>query len=185
MNKQAFLNELSSQLKTVPEHDRIDMLYDFEEHFELAMESGKTEEEIAESLGNPKLIAKDLLAEYLVSQAESDQSVKSMFHAVLATISLSFFNIIFLLGPIVAIIGVYLALSATAIVLTLSPLVLIVSLLFEGPSNFLIEFFMAIIFCSLGVLMSIGMIYVGKFLYQMILKYVKFNIRIVKGGAGK
>ena len=44
---------------------------------------------------------------------------------------------------------------------------------------------MAVIFCSLGVLMSIGMIYVGKFLYQMILKYVKFNIRIVKGRAEK
>lgn len=185
MNKHEFLNELSRQLNSVPEHERRDMLYDFEEHFELAKESGKTEEEIAESLGNPKVIAKDLLAEYLVSQAESDQSVKSMFHAVLATISLSFFNIIFLLGPIVAIIGVYLSLSLMAIVLTLSPIVLIFSLIFEGPSNFLIEFFMTVILCSLGVLMSIGMIYVGKFLYQMILKYVKFNIRIVKGRAGK
>lgn len=185
MNKRIFLDELSSQLKKVPEHDRREILYDFEEHFELGVQSGKTEEEIAENLGNPKVIVKDLLAEYMVSQAESDQSVKSMFHAVLAAISLSFFNIIFLLGPIVAIIGVYLALSATAIVLTLSPLVLIASLFFDGPVDILVEFFMAITFCSLGVLMSIGMIYVGKFLYQMILKYVKFNIRVVKGGTGR
>jgi uncharacterized membrane protein len=185
MNKREFLDALSKQLNKVPEHDRREMLYDFEEHFELALESGKTEGEVAESLGNPKVIAKDLLVEYMVSQAESDKSVKSMFHAILATISLSFFNIIFLLGPIVAIIGVYIALSATAVAFTLSPLAFIASMLFYGPSAILVEFFMAITLCSLGVLLSIAMIYVGKFLYKMILRYVKFNIRIVKGGTGK
>lgn len=182
MNKREFLNELASQLKKVPEHDRKEMLSDFEEHFELGMTNEKSEEEIAKDLGNPKLIAKDLLVDYMVSQAETDQSVKSMFQAVIATISLSFFNIIFLLGPIVAVIGVYLALSASAITLTLSPLVLIISLIFYGPTDIVVEFFMGLILCSLGVLMSIAMIYVGKFLYKMILKYVKFNIRIVKGG---
>jgi uncharacterized membrane protein len=182
MNKQEFLNELTNQLNKVPEHDRQEMLYDFEEHFEVALESGKTEEEITESLGNPKVIAKDLLVDYRVSQAERDKSVKSMFHAVLATISLSFFNIIFLLGPIAAIIGVYIGLSATAVTLTLSPLAIIASLIFNGPIAILFHLFLAMALGSLGVLMSIAMIYVGKFLYQVILKYVKFNIRIIKGG---
>ncbi|WP_226668981.1 HAAS signaling domain-containing protein [Metabacillus litoralis] len=185
MNKQKFLGELSNQLKSVPQHDRSEMLYDFEEHFKIGIQEGKSEEEISQGLGNPRVIAKDLLVEYRVTQAETDQSVKSMFNVVLATISLSFFNIIFLLGPIVAIIGVYIALSAVALGFTLSPIAWIVSLFFSGLGDFLLGFFASVILCSLGVLMSIGMIYVGKFLYKVILKYIRFNIRIAKGGESR
>ncbi|MBB6453814.1 putative membrane protein [Salirhabdus euzebyi] len=181
MNKQLFLKELERQLAKVPEYDRKEMIYDFEEHFELGEAEGKTEEEIVKDLGSPRVIAKDLLIDYRVTQAETDKSVKNISQAVIATIGLSFFNLIIMLGPIVAIIGVYVGLSAAAIALTLSPFAWIVSLFFDS-SNALLGFFVSITVSSLGVLFSVGMIYVGKFLYHIILKYVKFNIRIIKGG---
>ncbi|WP_273129653.1 HAAS signaling domain-containing protein [Bacillus weihaiensis] len=185
MNRQTFLHELSSQLKHIPNHERNDILSDFKEHYKSGLENGKSEEQISNDLGHPKVIARELLAEYRISQAESDQSVRSIFQAVVATISLSFFNMIFLLGPIVAVIAVYIALSGMALAFTLSPIAWIVSLFFNGLSHFLAEFFAILSLSSLGVLMSIGMMYVGKFLYHAILKYVKFNIRIVKGREAK
>ncbi len=185
MNKVSFINALSNQLKKIPRSDREDILYDYEEHFQLGLETGKSEEEIAEDLGNPKVIAKELLAEYMITQAESDQSVTNISRAIFATISLSFFNLIFLLGPIVAIIGVYISLAASAIAFTLSPLLLIVSVIFNGTEGILLQFFITLTLCGIGILLSIASIYIGKFLYRVMVKYVKFNVRIIKGGTNR
>ncbi|AST01019.1 hypothetical protein BT10792_00025 [Bacillus thuringiensis] len=40
------------------------MLLDYEEHFQFGLEEGKTESEIIQGLGSPKVIAKELLAMY-------------------------------------------------------------------------------------------------------------------------
>lgn len=57
MNKQEFLKELKQNLRGFSQEEIDDILYDYEEHFSIGLSSGKTEEEIAEDLGNPKDIA--------------------------------------------------------------------------------------------------------------------------------
>ncbi len=64
MNKEQFLRELSNQLRKLPEEERKDILFDYEEHFQFGIEEGKTELEIIKGLGSPKVIAKELLAMY-------------------------------------------------------------------------------------------------------------------------
>lgn len=64
MSKEGFLKELSSYLRKLPEEERQDILLDYEEHFQFGLEEGKTESEIIQSLGSPKVIAKELLAMY-------------------------------------------------------------------------------------------------------------------------
>ncbi|MBU9710223.1 DUF1700 domain-containing protein [Bacillus tamaricis] len=61
MNKIQFLTELSSSLKSLPLDERAEILEDFEEHFAVGAQEGKTEEEIAASLGHPQQISKELL----------------------------------------------------------------------------------------------------------------------------
>src|SRR5690606_35510729 len=107
MTKDDFLKSLGRELQKVPEHDRKEMLYDFEEHFEIALANGEKEENISRNLGNPKTIAKELLVDYRISKAETDHSVKNITYAVIATLSVSFFNIVFVLGPVVGIFGAY------------------------------------------------------------------------------
>ncbi|MDQ0230827.1 DUF1700 domain-containing protein [Metabacillus malikii] len=182
MNKERFLKELSNQLKKMPNEDRQEVLTDFEEHFQVGLENGKTEEEISKSLGHPKVIAKELLADFMVAQAETDQSVASITRAIFATISLSFFNIIVLLAPVVLIIGLYVSLGLIAVAFTISPLLLIVGFIFGTTSDFVLELFMSITLCGIGLLLSIATIYVGKFLYKVIIRYVKFNVKVIKGG---
>ncbi len=184
MEKSKFILKLEALLKKVPEHDRKEMLYDFEEHFQIGFADGRTEDEIAAELGDPNVIARDLLAEYRLTRAESDQSIPNMFNAIIATISLSFFNLVFILGPVIGILGVYIGLCAAALVMMLSPLAIIGSIIFNGFHGLLLLIFASMITCSLGVLLSIGMIYVGKFLYRLILKYIRFNIRVIKGEKG-
>ncbi|MBM7663482.1 putative membrane protein [Bacillus mesophilus] len=179
-----FLKRLNDLLINVPEQDRKEMLYDFEEHFSIGFANGKTENEMIEELGDPAIIARDLLAEYKMTKTETVKSSPTIIKSIFAGSSLTFFNLIFILGPALGIFGIYVGLCGAAITLTLSPLALIGSLIFNGFEDFLFLFFASMVTFSLGILLSIAMIYLGKFLYRLALSYVKFNVRIIKGEKG-
>lgn len=57
ITKQEYLKELRKNLRGFSQEEIDDILYDYEEHFSIGLSSGKTEEEIAEELGDPKDIA--------------------------------------------------------------------------------------------------------------------------------
>ncbi|QQZ08866.1 DUF1700 domain-containing protein [Heyndrickxia vini] len=182
MGRNEFLKRLEKYLLKVPERDRKDMLYDFEEHFTIGMENGKTEEEVVSELGDPQMIAKDIIADYRISAAETNKSVSNITRAMIATISLSFFNLVFLFGPVIGLIGVYIGLCVTAFVLTITPLLVVFAAIFTGFEQFMLQFFLSLICCALGLLMSMAMINVGKWFYAIILRYIKFNVKVIKGG---
>lgn len=105
-----------------------------------------------------------------------------MFQAILATVSLSFFNVMFVLGPVLAVIAFYISLCGVAIAFVLSPIGWLVSFLIGfGEVHAVHSFFVSIFVCGLGLILSVGLYYFGKFLYELLLKYIKFNLRIVKG----
>ncbi len=53
MKKIEYLAQLNSHLIGLPEHEKIEIILDFEEHFSAGLAKGKTEEEICEDLGDP------------------------------------------------------------------------------------------------------------------------------------
>lgn len=59
-----YLRELNGLLRSIPESDRKELLQDYEEHFRLAEAEGKTAEEIGRALGDPRVLADDILADY-------------------------------------------------------------------------------------------------------------------------
>ncbi|MEG0296936.1 MAG: DUF1700 domain-containing protein [Clostridium sp.] len=60
MNRDEFLNIIKEGLKDFPEMELNDILYDYREHFDAALASGKSNEEIIRELGNPE----DLVNQY-------------------------------------------------------------------------------------------------------------------------
>ena len=52
--KQDFLDRLKASISCLPLQDQADILNDYEEHFRIGLENGKTEAEIAGSLGSPE-----------------------------------------------------------------------------------------------------------------------------------
>ncbi|MRH44054.1 DUF1700 domain-containing protein [Aquibacillus halophilus] len=193
MNKKYFINELNYHLRKIPHLDRKSIIQDFNERFDVGLIDFKTEEEIAAELGAPKFIASEILEGYQNTsegnrpddnnrnnQKEKDQPI-NVSRAIIATIGLVLFNLIFLLGPVVAIFAVYLSLSAVGIAFTITPIAWIVSIIIGQASDLLGEFFIVLTLCSLGILLSVGMIQIGKILYRLTAKYLKVNIRIIKG----
>ncbi|MCL2407154.1 MAG: DUF4097 family beta strand repeat-containing protein [Defluviitaleaceae bacterium] len=59
ITKQEFLNRLAYELGNMSEEAKKEILTDFYEHFDIAEQSGKTEEETCRMLGDPKEIAAD------------------------------------------------------------------------------------------------------------------------------
>lgn len=222
--KNEFLTKLETLLSRVPEDDRKDMLYDYEEHFEVGLANGKSEKELTIELGDPYVIARDLLADYRTSKIEKEltkseeedledlknsivkkeqkryqetkvkksyqetkvagnSSSSNVSRAVLAGIGVTLFNLIFIVGPAAGIFAVYVSLCAVALALTLSPIALISSsILGFSYESFAVNFFVSLTLLSLGLLMGIGMFYVGKFLGRLAIKYIKINSRIITGG---
>lgn len=182
MNEKRFLQELKNGLQKLPEAEQEDILMDFEEHFSVGKAEGKTEEEIAGALGSPQQIAREMKAAYYLDQADSTSSVGNVFRAAWATIGLGFFNLIFVLGPFIALVGMVFAGWITALAFILSlPLVLIQAMI--SPEWFLwFDLFASLALLGIGLLLMIGMLYVTRLISNGFVRYLHFNARMVKGG---
>ena len=133
-NRSEYLNELAIHLSRLPESERSDILRDQDEFFREAVLSGRTEADVIGSLGEPRQLAKTLIAESRVAASESafrvssdpgkamghanendspaalkpaslPTQVSSMLRAFIAIIALAPFNLIFVLGPFLALMG--------------------------------------------------------------------------------
>ncbi|MGF7058528.1 HAAS signaling domain-containing protein [Brassicibacter mesophilus] len=187
MNRDKFLEILSKELSDIHEDDKMDILFDYNEHFSIGIQAGRTEEEIAESLGEPRTIAKQIEADYKINKAENTASTGNVFRAVFAVISLGLFNLIFVLGPFLGIVGVLLGLFVSAIALVFSGIALFIATLISPilpefvsiPPNPIISIILSIGIIALGMLFTIGVTYLTKWFYKITVKYLRMNMNIV------
>lgn len=93
-SKKEYLSVLHQLLRGIPESEINDILYDYEEYFNAGMQDGRSETELAQSLGDPKSVAKQLRAEYMVQLAKDTPNIRNMSNAILATIGLGFFKVV-------------------------------------------------------------------------------------------
>lgn len=182
MTKDQFLKQLDKALKKLTAEEHQDILQDYREHFTIGVEEGKTEEEIAASLGSPTQIAKELLALYHLEKVELTATAGNILRATYAVVGLGFFNLVFVLGLFVALTGLIVAGWFTGISLILSPLlVLIDAIIHPGTFQFFFLFF-SIMLCGIGIFIIIGMYFATKAAAKGFIRYLKFNVKIVKGG---
>ena len=189
MNKKEFLDNLSKYLRGIPGEDEQDIISDFEEHFEMGKKEGRTEEDLAKSLGDPKALANQLKANIMVAQAEKETTAVNITRAVFATLGLGFFNLIFVLGPFIGVLGILAGLFAAAIGITAGGITgllgTIFSPLFPEYFNLIVSpavgIFASIGVICFGVLFFIGDIYLTRGFFRLFIRYIKFNVNILRG----
>lgn len=191
VNKTEFLNQLDAALRGMTYQEKQDIMADYTAHFSAGAEQGLSEEEIAAALGNPRAIAKAYRADYMVEQARNKKSAGNIFRAILAVLSLSFFNIVFVLGPFLCLLAALMGLWAAALGLTLaSPVGAIfvsASLIFPhlifglGTTSAVALVFIFIGLGALGLLACIGLYYLSSWFFKITIKYLNFNMRIITG----
>ncbi|MDW7651893.1 MAG: DUF1700 domain-containing protein [Bacillota bacterium] len=193
MNRQEFIDTLNRLLNQLSAADRDEIIYDYQEHFRIGLEEGKSEEQIAASLGDPKVIAKQFHVDYLVKRAEEDTSVTNTFKAVLATLGLGFFNLVVVLGPFLGLAGAILGLFVASGAIIIAGIAVFGAAIF-GPvlplsfnAGYAMTFnpaamlFLSVGLVCLGLLFLIGNVYLAKYFFIGTVQYLKFNMKIIKG----
>lgn len=134
------------------------------------------------------MIARQFKVDNAIRQAEETKSVGNIFRAVFAGLGLGFFNIVFVLGPFLAVIGILIGLIGAAVGITLGGIAFLLASIFHpwlpDSFNYTINpaagIFISIGMTALGLLFLIGDFYFAKFLYTATIKYLKMNIRIIQ-----
>jgi uncharacterized membrane protein len=195
MNETTFLSEMQNALGGLPYEQREDILSEYRSHFFEGKERGKSDEEIARSLGDPRAVARSYIADYHYSAWRSPapgQSVgKSFSHlirAVFVTFSLLFFNFFFMLVPVL-LYCVFLGLAwlMTGLSVFLGIIFFFYGLVDQGGSAILTSNFaqFALIFYSLGTvalgsLVGLGLFALSRLSIRALMKYIKININLAK-----
>jgi uncharacterized membrane protein len=185
-----FLSELDHALSGLRYEERRDILSDYEEHFRMGLAEGKTEEEISTALGQPRAIARSYRADYLVEQAAADRSAGNILRAIFAVLSLSFFNVVFVLGPFIGLIGVLIGLWGAGVGLAVAGIAVFAASFLASPLGLVIPGGIACILgvalvgiglTALGALACIGLWKLSLLLYRLMVSYLKFNLKIIRG----
>ncbi len=189
-NEQEYIRILRDRLEgTLPAEDLEDLLSDYREHFRLGKADGRSEEELFRSLGSPEEVAKEIRATHLVKKAEHTCSCRNIFHAVVATLGLGLFNLVFVLLPFLLLIAMLLFVFVTGVVFTLvGPAAFVYALLqLMGLPAFsiwlspLAGIFLSVGITAIGLLLIIGDYYLARFFYLLGIRYLKWNIRVITG----
>lgn len=188
-----YLEQLQHHLRHIKESEREDILRDQEELIRDAVSSGRAPEEVLNSLGTAKSMARNLILELKMDSIETadttSQKIKSIFGILLALCILAPFNIILLFVPAIVIF----TLMATGWGITLG---------FVGAGfGLLLQFFTQLIFVSVGltthlallflmlsilgsgILVGVVMTFISIWIAKLLYMYLKWNVGLVKGRA--
>ncbi|NQZ84094.1 MAG: DUF1700 domain-containing protein [Nanoarchaeales archaeon] len=182
MNKKDFINKLEQNLTHLSKIEIDEILFDYNEHFDAAKENGLTDKQIVKKLGNPKTIAKHIKANDLIEIAQAKPSLNSFLLAILSILGLGFFNLVFVVGPLFFMTGALLFALFWILMAIFAPFVIFFVVL-GGFAKLGIPLHYGMIFglgVSVGgVFLIIVWTYLVKFIFKLILRYLKFNISLI------
>jgi uncharacterized membrane protein len=193
-NEQEYLHTLKDRLTgLVSQEDLDDILSDYAEHFSIGKAEGRSEEELCRALGSPDDVAREISASYLVKRAEQARSAGNIWHAVMATLGLGLFNLICILVPFVLLIVLLVIIfMAGLVMLVTGPILMLVVIMqligITVPaawwSSPLEGILISVVLTCIGVVLVMAGFGLAKFFYRIGIRYLKWNIRIIRGGEG-
>ncbi|MDZ4081856.1 MAG: DUF1700 domain-containing protein [Bdellovibrionales bacterium] len=194
-SKTEFLQILGQHLARLPESERADILRDQEEFFRDALASGRTEADVIGSLGDPKQLAKTLIAEAKLTGAEtsSNSSLRTQMgttmRAVIAIVTLAPFNLIFVLGPFLGLLGClvagwavgasFLIAGGAAVFFLVTELVPLSASTFAHIASFLLSLGVVMFSFSFLALMA----WVSSWVASLTVRYLRWNLDLIQARA--
>ena len=180
MNKQAYLNELNSHLKSNNVEDIEEIIAEYDVHFTRKMADGYTEEEIAAKLGKPKEIA----LQFAPSESKSERKKSGK---LLTGIGLFFADLFTI--PFFIVMYAWLAvIGATSIASALCGISLIIrpllpsDLIFLPPMPYPGGAIMGAMMIALGVLAAVATIYSCALTVQMGRSFLRWHKNMTNDG---
>ncbi len=188
MTESEFMQKLDAGLQALTFRKREEILDEMRQHYAEGRAIGRDEHELSDMLGNPGELARDYLQQSGIdpSYHPAERSAAGKFFVALA---LCFFNMVFILGPLMGIWGAWFGLAASGISMTiggalgflfvvLSPIIPFVA----SPGSYFFLYISTTILCaSLGILLSYGSWALMRKMGKVTAKYIRWNQHVISG----
>lgn len=133
MTRADFMAKLRRGLAGLPAATIEDIASDYDTHFLDAQAAGRSEQEVADALGPPARLARELRAEAGLKKWEEQKNPSAAAAAVFAVLGLGAIDILVLLPIVMSVIGTLFALFVTAIVCVIAGAVVLAAGPFFDP----------------------------------------------------
>ena len=114
MTRQEFLHRLRSDLRGLRPQAVDDIIADYDVHFADGVAAGRTEAQIAEAMGDPARLARELRAEANMKRWEEEKNPAAALVAIVALLGLGAIDLFILLPILVVVIGFVMIFYAVA-----------------------------------------------------------------------
>jgi len=189
MTQAEYMAVFTNRLGKMPMQRRQEIIEDILSHFREGAEEGVPEETLADGLGAPDVLAREYSAQFATERATVKPSPSNVWRVIFAGIGMGMLNLMFMLPIAAVIFSLWISLLVTGGALVLSGLavffVVLVDLIAHLPFALIVyptvSIFGGLCIASLGGLMIIGMLYLGRWLGRITAKYVAANVDIIIG----
>lgn len=189
MNRQEYINRLKMALQDLPLDELNDILSDYEEHFDIGVSKGKSEEEISKELGDPREVASNYRTTFKSIQYKNNMAnyQDDGTRRLLVALLLIGFNVIVVLVPYLTLLGFLLGIYGAAVAFGISGFIILFGVpitiftLLPTP-HFLTSLSFGIGLIALGGLGILLGVYLTKQVYKLTLRYINWNIDLINRG---
>jgi uncharacterized membrane protein len=178
MTRQDFLDRLRAGLRGLSSHAVNDIVADYDAHFAEGAAAGRTEAQVAEALGDPHRLARELRAEANIKRWEEEKNPAAALGAIVALLGLGAIDLFILLPILVFVIGLLVSLYAAAVALLLGGAAVAIFGPFASSSAIAVILLgvglMAAAICGLAVLtlISVGLV-------NALIRYGRLHFRLL------
>ena len=188
MNKTEYLNKLSNELGHMPYGDVKDIIQSIEEHFEEGAGEGRSEDEIAECLGDPKELAaefkdgakfKQIMKKRKMSDTFKGPDGRGRIFVIVFNVVVGFWMWLILLAAIVA---AFMFLAADLGIVG----VIVASMILGKITEFLVPFiFLVLTLLCVAVFLIVLVILGIKYYGRGLKSYIRWNKNVWNYGLGE
>lgn len=183
MNKTEYLNKLKAYLHSLPLDELEDIVSDYEEHFQIGLSKGKTEEEISKELGDPY----DICSNYTSINRNTTTTSNDNGNNLLIILLLALFNLFIVLAPYLSIVSIIISIYIASISFIFGGIAMIFGMSFNiimpvTQPHILTSLGFGIGLSCLGLLTIILAVYFTKWFIKLTIRYIKWNLEIINRG---
>lgn len=184
MNRASFMAQLRAGLSGLHANDVNDIIADYESHFADGVAAGRTEDEVAEALGDPARLARELRAEVGFKRWEQERSAGSFVGVVLALIGLATIDIIFLLPILGTMLAIFFAATVVCVGCVIGGAILLGNLIPGGwdlmMGNTALQTLTGVGLLSGGIGGGALLLLILDWVARALIKYARLHFRLFK-----
>ena len=181
MNRAEFLARLRRGLVGLPAATANEIVADYEAHFADGAAAGRSEAEVAEALGDPDRLSRELKAEASAQRWRQEPSASSAAGAVFGILGLGAIDILILLPIALPIFGTVLSMLIGGVGVFVAGGFVMVAGSFMGlPGGALAAALLGVGLMGLGVFMVALMALLTKWLIDATIWYARLHYRVLK-----